>query len=65
MSSEPNVAFVGFDNVTTTVSSTSSNASFTILAIVIVPVVLPAEIVSDPLARVKSVPLPVAVPVIA
>ena len=65
MSSEPNVAFVGFDNVTTTVSSTSSNASFTILAIVIVPVVLPAEIVSVPLARVKSVPLPVAVPVIA
>ena len=51
-SSEPNVAFDGFDNVKITVSSASSNVSFTMLAIVIVPDVLPADMVSVPLANV-------------
>ena len=48
----PTVAFDGFDKVTMTVSSASSKVSFTMLAIVIVPVVLPAVIVNVPLARV-------------
>ena len=52
MSSDPSVAFVGLDSVTITVSSDSSSASSTMLAIVIVPDVSPAEIVSVPLARV-------------
>ena len=51
-SSEPRLALLGLDNVTITVSSTSSSASSTILAIVIVPDVLPAGIVSVPLANV-------------
>ena len=51
-SSEPKAAFVGLDNVTITVSSTSSNVSSTIPAIVIVPDVSPADIVNVPLARV-------------
>ena len=63
--SEPTVAFEGFDRVIITVSSASSIESSTILAMVIVPDVEPALIVSVPSARVKSVPEPVAVPVIA
>ena len=55
----------GLDKVTITVSLTSSNESSTIPAIVIVVDVEPAEMVAVPLARVKSVPEPVAVPVIA
>ena len=55
----------GLDKVTITVSFTSSNESSAILPIVIVPDVAPAFIVRVPLARVKSVPDPVAVPVIA
>ena len=43
----------------------SSRESLTILAIVIVPLVSPALIVKVPLAKVKSVPDPVAVPVTA
>ena len=62
-SSEPSVALLGLDNVTITVSSTSSSASSMIPAIVIVPDVFPAGIVKVPFASVKSVPLPVAVPV--
>ena len=61
----PNVALLGFDKVTITVSFTSSRPSSTIPAIVIVPDVAPALIVREPLARVKSVPDPVAVPVTA
>ena len=48
-----------------TVSFASSIESSIILAIVIVPDVAPALIVRVPSARVKSVPEPVAVPVIA
>jgi hypothetical protein len=44
---------------------TSSNESSTIPAIIIVVDVEPAAMVAVPLARVKSVPEPVAVPVIA
>ena len=55
----------GLDKVTITVSLTSSNESSTIPAIVIVVDVEPAVMVAVPLARVKSVPEPVAVPVIA
>ena len=51
-SSEPSVALLGLDNVTITVSSTSSSASSTMLPIVIVPDVFPAVIVSVPLAKV-------------
>ena len=59
----PGLAFDGLDKVTITVSFTSSIESSTIPAIVIVVDVEPAEIVAVPLARVKSVPEPVAVPV--
>ena len=55
----------GLDKVTITVSLTSSNESSTIPAIIIVVDVEPAAMVAVPLARVKSVPEPVAVPVIA
>ena len=48
-----------------TVSFASSKESSAILPMVIVLDVAPALIVSVPLARVKSVPEPVAVPVIA
>ena len=64
-SSLPSVALPGLDKVTITVSLASSKESLTILAIVIVPLVSPALIVSVPLAKVKSVPDPVAVPVTA
>ena len=64
-SSLPRVALPGLDKVRTTVSFPSASPSSTIPAIVIVPVVAPAFIVRVPLARVKSVPDPVAVPVIA
>jgi len=57
------VALPGLDRVRITVSFASSAASLIILPIVIVPDVAPALIVSVPLARVKSVPDPVAVPV--
>ena len=46
------MAFDGFDRVTMTVSFASSKASFTIPAIVMVPVVSPADIVSVPFAKV-------------
>ncbi|GIS26225.1 MAG: hypothetical protein CM15mP127_05980 [Gammaproteobacteria bacterium] len=52
VSSLPNVALLGFDNVTITVSFGSSSVSLTILAMVIVPEVDPAFIVRVPLARV-------------
>ena len=52
VSSLPNVALLGFDNVTITVSFGSSSVSLTILAMVIVPEVDPALIASVPLARV-------------
>ena len=52
VSSLPNVALLGFDNVTITVSFGSSSVSLTILAMVIVPEVDPALIVRVPLARV-------------
>ena len=55
----------GLDKVTMTVSFASSSESSTIPAIVIVVDVEPAVMVAVPLARVKSVPEPVAVPVIA
>ena len=61
----PNVALLGFDKVTITVSLASSRESSTMLAIVMVPDVDPALIVRVPLAKVKSVPDPVAVPVTA
>ena len=64
-SSLPRVALPGLDKVRTTVSFPSASPSSTIPAIVIVPVVAPAFIVRVPLARVKSVPDPEAVPVIA
>ena len=48
----PNVALLGFDKVTITVSFASSRESSTMLAMVIVPDVDPAFIVSVPLARV-------------
>ena len=51
-SSEPRLALLGLDNVTITVSFASSNASSIILAMVIVPDVLPAGIVSVPFANV-------------
>ena len=51
-SSLPSVALLGFDKVTMTVSFASSRESLTILAIVIVPLVLPALIVRVPLAKV-------------
>ena len=44
----------GLDNVKITVSSTSSKESSTILAIVIVPDVWPAAIVSVPFAKVRN-----------
>ena len=59
----PNVALLGLDKVTIIVSFSSSKESSTILSIVIVPLVSPALIVNVPLARVKSVPDPVAEPV--
>ena len=52
VSSLPNVALVGFDKVTMTVSLASSKESLTMLAIVIVPLVSPALIVKVPLAKV-------------
>ena len=52
VSSLPNVALLGLDNVTITVSFGSSRESLTILPIVIVPDVDPAFIVRVPLARV-------------
>ena len=64
-SSLPSVALLGLDKVTITVSLPSVIESSTMLAIVMVPDVDPAFIVSVPLARVKSVPDPVAVPVTA
>ena len=48
----PNVALPGLDRVRMTVSFPSTSPSSTIPAIVIVPVVAPAFIVSVPLARV-------------
>ena len=51
-SSLPRVALLGLDKVTITVSFASSKESLTTLAIVIVPDVDPAIIVSVPLARV-------------
>ena len=48
----PNVALLGFDKVTITVSFGSSSVSLTMLAMVIVPDVDPALIVSVPLAKV-------------
>ena len=51
--------------MTITVSLASSIKSLIILDILIVPLVAPALIVKVPLAKVKSVPEPVAVPVIA
>ena len=65
MSSLPRVALLGFVKVTITVSLASSRESLTMLAIVIVPDVAPALMVKVPLASVKSVPEPVAVPVTA
>ena len=59
----PNVALLGLDKVTIIVSFSSSKESSTILSIAMVPLVSPALIVSVPLARVKSVPDPVAEPV--
>ena len=59
------MALEGLDKVTITVSFASSNESSAIPAIVIVVDVAPAAMVAVPLARVKSVPEPVAVPVIA
>ena len=56
---------LGLDKVTITVSLASSIESSMILDILIVPDVVPALIVKVPLARVKSVPEPVAVPVTA
>ena len=61
----PRVALTGLDKVIITVSSGSSTGSSIILAMVIVPLVSPALIVSFPAPRVKSSPDPVAVPVIA
>ena len=46
------MAFDGLDNVTMTVSFASSKASFTMPAIVMVPVVSPADMVSVPFAKV-------------
>ena len=51
-SSLPSVALPGFDKVTITVSFASSRESLTMLAIVIVPLELPALIVRVPLANV-------------
>ena len=51
-SSDPSVAFDGLDKVTITVSLLSAAPSSTIPAIVMVPVVLPADIVSVPFASV-------------
>ena len=48
----PNVALLGFDKVTITVSFGSSSESLTMPAMVIVPDVAPALIVSVPLAKV-------------
>ena len=56
---------VGLDKVMMIVSSGSSKESSTIPAIVSVVDVEPPAIVAVPLAKVKSVPEPVAVPVIA
>ena len=64
-SSLPSVALPGLERVRIMVSLASSRESLTMLAMLIVPVVAPALIVKVPLAKVKSVPLPVAVPVIA
>ena len=61
----PGLALLGLDRVTIIVSFTSSKASSTMPAIVIVVDVAPAAMVAVPLARVKSVPEPVAVPVTA
>ena len=60
----PRVAFFGFDKVIIIVSSLSFNVSSIISTIVIVPVFAPAMIVTVPLAKLKSTPDPVAVPVI-
>ncbi len=59
------MALSGLDKVTMTVSLASSRVSLIILAMVITPEVSPALMVSVPSASVKSVPDPVAVPVIA
>ena len=48
----PNVALLGLDKVTITVSFGSSSVSLTMLAMVIVPDVAPALMVSVPLAKV-------------
>ena len=61
----PKEALEGLDKVTITVSLSSSTESSTIPAIVMTPLVEPALMVKVPLARVKSVPEPVAVPVTA
>ena len=60
-----NVALLGFDKVTISVSLDSSIESSMMPDIFMVPLVAPALIVKVPLARVKSVPDPVAVPVTA
>ena len=60
----PGLALVGLDKVMIIVSSASSKESSTIPAIVSVVDVEP-PMVAVPLARVKSVPEPVAVPVMA
>ena len=52
-SSDPNVAFDGFDRVTMTVSFTSSRLSSEILPIVSAPVVDPGLIVKVPLDSMK------------
>jgi len=57
----PRVALVGFDRVTWTVSFVSSWASSTIVMAIALLVSLGVK-VNVPEARVKSVPLPVAVP---
>ena len=52
MLSAPNVALLGLDKVTITVSFVSSVVSSIIFAIVIVPVVSPAAILNVPFTRV-------------
>ena len=52
MASEPTVAFEGLESVKITVSFASSSESSSMLAIVIVPDVFPADIVNVPFASV-------------
>ena len=52
VSSFPNVALLGFDKVTITVSLASSIESSIMLDILMVPVVAPALVVKVPLAKV-------------